>query len=132
MAAAFGGLTHTVRAGSMEEAVPLAAAVTAAGGTVLLSPGCSSFDMFKSYEERGQVFSAAVRPLAGVAGMSEKPCSATTRIRLDLLLLAVVLTASAWSWSSPRRRSWPSAERYQKMTSTFSNARGSSQASASS
>jgi len=63
MAAAFNGLTSIRRAGSMAEAVQLAAQVTPAGGTVLLSPGCSSFDMFKSFEERGRIFAAAVRAL---------------------------------------------------------------------
>ena len=63
IAAALGDLTHTVRASSLEEAVVLAHQLTAAGGTVLLSPGCSSFDMFKSYAERGNVFSAAVNRL---------------------------------------------------------------------
>ena len=56
MSAAFQGLTSIHRAGTMEEAVQLAAQVTPQGGTVLLSPGCSSFDMFKSYEERGRIF----------------------------------------------------------------------------
>ena len=65
MAAAFAGLAMIHRAGSMQDAVAAAAAVTPAGGTVLLSPGCSSFDMFKSYEERGRVFAGAVRALAG-------------------------------------------------------------------
>lgn len=65
MAEAFAGLTSIRRAGSMDEAVQLAAQVTPAGGTVLLSPGCSSFDMFKSYEERGRIFSAAVKALGG-------------------------------------------------------------------
>jgi UDP-N-acetylmuramoylalanine--D-glutamate ligase len=58
-----GALTHTVQAPSLEEAVHLARDLTDAGGSVLLSPGCSSFDMFKSYEERGNVFARAVMDL---------------------------------------------------------------------
>lgn len=63
IAGALGHLTHTVRAASLDEAVTLAHELTETGGTVLLSPGCSSFDMFKSYAERGNVFSAAVQRL---------------------------------------------------------------------
>jgi UDP-N-acetylmuramoylalanine--D-glutamate ligase len=63
MAAELGGLTDTRFAGSMEEAVTLAAAITVAGGTVLMSPACSSFDMFRDYEERAQRFIAAVMSL---------------------------------------------------------------------
>lgn len=65
IAASLGSLTHTVRASTLEEAVAMAHDLTAAGGTVLLSPGCSSFDMFKSYAERGDLFSTAVRQLPG-------------------------------------------------------------------
>jgi UDP-N-acetylmuramoylalanine--D-glutamate ligase len=64
--AALGNLTHTVHAASLDDAVSLAHALTETGGTVLLSPGCSSFDMFKSYAERGNVFSAAVGRLPEV------------------------------------------------------------------
>jgi len=48
---------------SMEEAVAQAAELASAGDAVLLSPACASFDMFKNYEHRGQVFEAAVRQL---------------------------------------------------------------------
>jgi len=63
MQEAFQGLTKISRAGSMREAVAIAAEVTAPGETVLLSPGCSSFDMFKSFEERGRVFEEEVARL---------------------------------------------------------------------
>jgi UDP-N-acetylmuramoylalanine--D-glutamate ligase len=58
-----GMLTDTRRAASMEDAVELAAKVTGSGGTVLMSPACSSFDMFRDYEERAQRFIAAVMAL---------------------------------------------------------------------
>jgi len=63
MAESLGGLTRTVMAGSLEEAVQRARELTPEGGSVLLSPGCSSFDMFESYEQRGEVFTKAVRAL---------------------------------------------------------------------
>jgi UDP-N-acetylmuramoylalanine--D-glutamate ligase len=56
------------RAGSMEEAVEAARAFAAPGDVVLLSPGCASFDMFRSAEHRGQLFADAVRGSRDVAG----------------------------------------------------------------
>jgi UDP-N-acetylmuramoylalanine--D-glutamate ligase len=48
------------RAGSMDEAVALSAAEARPGDVVLLSPACASFDMFRDYGHRGEVFRAAV------------------------------------------------------------------------
>ena len=50
-----------LRAGSMRQAVRLAAEHAGAGQTVLLSPACASFDMYRSFEARGEDFAAAVR-----------------------------------------------------------------------
>ncbi len=61
-----GALTDTHRAGTMEEAVWLASQITAHGGTVLLSPACSSFDMFRDYEERAESFIRSVNRLKQV------------------------------------------------------------------
>jgi UDP-N-acetylmuramoylalanine--D-glutamate ligase len=58
-----GSLTDTHRAATLEEAVWLAAQITATGGTVLMSPACSSFDMFRDYEERAERFITAVKAL---------------------------------------------------------------------
>jgi UDP-N-acetylmuramoylalanine--D-glutamate ligase len=48
---------------SMEEAVKVASKVSEKGDTVLLSPACASFDLFKNYEDRGNQFKEAVRSL---------------------------------------------------------------------
>ena len=58
-----GGLTDTAMAKTMEKAVLLAHQKAKAGEVVLLSPACSSFDMFKDYKERGKVFKEAVKRL---------------------------------------------------------------------
>lgn len=50
-------------AASMEEAVRRCDAVAQSGDSVLLSPACASFDMFKNFEHRGQVFSEIVESL---------------------------------------------------------------------
>ena len=51
-----GGIVETSYAKNLEEAVFLAIKGAKPGDTVLLSPACSSFDEFSSYEERGQRF----------------------------------------------------------------------------
>ena len=48
---------------SMSEAVEKAFAAAQPGDTVLLSPCCASFDLFKSYEDRGRQFKECVRSL---------------------------------------------------------------------
>ena len=52
---------RSLRADGGEEAVALAGAMAEAGQTVLFSPACASFDQFRSFEERGDRFRAAVR-----------------------------------------------------------------------
>ncbi|MBW2731545.1 MAG: UDP-N-acetylmuramoyl-L-alanine--D-glutamate ligase [Deltaproteobacteria bacterium] len=52
------------RAQSMEEAVTMAADLAKPGDAVVLSPACSSYDMFKDYIARGQAFAAAVAGLS--------------------------------------------------------------------
>jgi UDP-N-acetylmuramoylalanine--D-glutamate ligase len=66
IAEAASGTVTTIRAGSMDEAVRVAYEAAQPGDAVLLSPACASFDMFKNYAERGEVFRAAVETLARV------------------------------------------------------------------
>jgi UDP-N-acetylmuramoylalanine--D-glutamate ligase len=62
------GVAAAVRASSMEEAVRRARELAKPGAVVLLSPGCASFDMFASAEDRGEQFAAAVAALREPAG----------------------------------------------------------------
>ena len=52
------------RAGSMRDAVRRAFSLAAPGGTVVLAPACSSFDMFTDYAARGRAFVDEARALA--------------------------------------------------------------------
>lgn len=63
IALAIGDLAPVHRARSMEDAVRLAASLAPPGDAVLLSPACSSFDMFRDYKHRGDEFARAVRTL---------------------------------------------------------------------
>ena len=56
------------RAAGMEEAVQAAFRASRAGDTVLLSPACASYDMFRNYVHRAEAFVAAVGRLAGSGG----------------------------------------------------------------
>ncbi|GAB4363805.1 MAG: UDP-N-acetylmuramoyl-L-alanine--D-glutamate ligase [Deltaproteobacteria bacterium] len=58
-----GGAVPVRLADSLEEAVRAAAGEARPGDAVVLSPACSSFDMFRGFEERGEAFRAAVRRL---------------------------------------------------------------------
>ncbi|WP_192883116.1 UDP-N-acetylmuramoyl-L-alanine--D-glutamate ligase [Paracidovorax avenae] len=59
-----------VDAPTLPEAVRLAAQRAHAGDAVLMSPACASFDMFRNYEHRAEVFREAVQALADEAGQA--------------------------------------------------------------
>lgn len=60
---AIGAAVGTHEAKTLQEAVALAHKLAKDGWIVLLSPMCSSFDMFRNYKERGEVFREAVKAL---------------------------------------------------------------------
>jgi UDP-N-acetylmuramoylalanine--D-glutamate ligase len=70
--AAWGLFTPCTAAESLLEAVKLAAESAAPGDVVLLSPACSSFDQFRNYQHRGEVFRETVNALAVSAGVENK------------------------------------------------------------
>ena len=55
------GFENIYYAGDFREAVQLARRSARPGDIVLLSPACASWDMFKSYEERGDLFKEIVK-----------------------------------------------------------------------
>ncbi|MFZ2087293.1 MAG: UDP-N-acetylmuramoyl-L-alanine--D-glutamate ligase [Desulfobaccales bacterium] len=55
------GLAPAYPAADMPEAVARAAALANSGEVVLLSPACASFDMFRDYAHRGEIFQKAVK-----------------------------------------------------------------------
>lgn len=57
------GSVSVVRGGTFEDVVSRARALVPSGGAVLLSPACSSYDMFRNYEERGARFRQLVEAM---------------------------------------------------------------------
>jgi UDP-N-acetylmuramoylalanine--D-glutamate ligase len=66
-AAVAGAGVPVLHASSMDQAVALAAEAARRGDAVLLSPACASFDMFRDYKHRGEVFRLAVERSLGAA-----------------------------------------------------------------
>jgi UDP-N-acetylmuramoylalanine--D-glutamate ligase len=60
---AIGDHAETYLVGTFEEAVLLAYQKSRSGDIILLSPGCSSYDMFRNFEERGDYFKKLVSQL---------------------------------------------------------------------
>ena len=56
-------VTNVYEVDTMKDAVELAFSLSKNGDAVLLSPACASWDMFKSYEERGDLFKQLVLSL---------------------------------------------------------------------
>jgi len=69
------GIT-VVRCGTLERAVQESATAAAPGEFVLLSPACASFDQFRNYEHRGEVFEKLVKALPEESGLSGRGGSA--------------------------------------------------------
>lgn len=58
-----GAYVPVIRAGTVERATQLAAGAAKSGEVVLLSPACASYDQFRDFEQRGDVFKGAVQEL---------------------------------------------------------------------
>ena len=63
LAAAFRGVDRVEAVDRLVEAVELASRIASPGDTVLLSPGCASFDQYGGFEARGDHFRTLVAAL---------------------------------------------------------------------
>lgn len=70
-AARAAGYTNLATAASLADAVEIARKHAEPGDTVVLSPGCASFDMFKDFEDRGRQYKSIVLSLVGRAGIRD-------------------------------------------------------------
>jgi len=75
LATIFAPLVPVTRVETMPEAVSAARKYAKRAGSVLLSPGCASLDMFKNYAERGEAFERAVRAAIAPAGEAREETS---------------------------------------------------------
>jgi UDP-N-acetylmuramoylalanine--D-glutamate ligase len=73
IARAIGDALPVRRATTLADAVRVGADLAQRGDAVLLSPACSSYDMFRDYKHRGDEFVRAVRDLAGARGDAKTP-----------------------------------------------------------
>jgi UDP-N-acetylglucosamine--N-acetylmuramyl-(pentapeptide) pyrophosphoryl-undecaprenol N-acetylglucosamine transferase len=80
MAEAFRGVTRLEMADDLPGAVKLACAIAEKGDAVLLSPACSSFDMFRSYGHRGEVYKEAVLALREADSIDKCPVKKMTTL----------------------------------------------------
>ncbi|MGI6751337.1 MAG: UDP-N-acetylmuramoyl-L-alanine--D-glutamate ligase [Anaerovoracaceae bacterium] len=66
------GFNETIMCSTMEECVYEARRIAEHGDTVLLSPACASWDMYGSYEERGEHFKSCIKKISDGRGLNGK------------------------------------------------------------